>query len=103
SRFWSRYMPTLRPPVRGSLVKTDGSVMNGPPSPGQQVWIGSLSRSGGSTTSSWHAPEETVRGRESASDLSLPSARSLSPTPCGGFISRAQGTLSYHLAGRRAA
>ena len=57
--------------------------MKGPPSPGQQVAIGSRSRSGGSSTTSWQGPLETVRGRESASDLSLPSARSLSPMPCG--------------------
>ncbi len=44
SIFCSRYMPTLRPPVRGSFVITAGSVMNGAASPGQQVWIGSRSR-----------------------------------------------------------
>ena len=94
SNFCSRYMPTLRPPVRGSFVKTEGSVMKGPPSPGQQVAIGSRSRSGCSSTTSWHGPSETVLARESASDLSLPSARSLSPMPCGGCSSSTEATLS---------
>ena len=94
SRFCRRYMPTLRPPVCGSFVKTEGSVMNGPPSPGQQVAIGRRSRSGWSSTSSWQGPLETVCARESASDLSLPRARSLSPTPCGGCISSTEETLS---------
>ena len=94
SYFCNRYMPTLRPPVRGSLVKTEGSVMNGPPSPGQQVAIGRRSRSGWSSTTSWQGPLETILGRESASDLSLPRARSLSPIPCGGCISSTEETFS---------
>ena len=94
SYFCSRYMPTLRPPVRGSLVKTEGSVMKGPPSPGQQVGIGRRSRSGRSSTTSWHGPLETVFGRESASDLSLPRARSLSPMPWGGCSSSTEATFS---------
>ena len=53
-----RYIPTLRPPVRGSRVITAGSVMNGPASPGQQVCTGSRPRSTSSprSTISWHAP-----------------------------------------------
>ena len=94
SYFCSRYMPTLRPPVRGSFVKTDGSVMKGPPSPGQQVGMGRRSRSGCSSTISWHGPFETVLARESASDLSLPSARILSPMPCGGWSSSTEATFS---------
>ena len=94
SNFWIRYMPTLRTPVRGSLVITAGSVMNGPPSSGQQVMIGSASRSGGSSTISWQGPLRTVFGRESASDFSLPSARSLSAMPSGGVISSTLWTRS---------
>ena len=46
SIFCIRYMPTLRVPVRGSRVITAGRVMKGAGSPGQQCWIGRLSRSG---------------------------------------------------------
>src|SRR6185369_10623968 len=42
-----RYMPTLRSPVSGSLVTTQGSVMKRPPSSGQHFWIGRLSSVGG--------------------------------------------------------
>jgi hypothetical protein len=49
--------------------------------------IGSASRSGGSSTTSWQGPLRTVFGRESASDLSLPRARIFSPMPSGGVIS----------------
>src|SRR4030095_10877127 len=35
-----RYMPTLRSPVSGSLVTTQGRVMKRPPSIGQHFWIG---------------------------------------------------------------
>ena len=41
-----RYMPTFCLPLCGSLVKTSGSVTNGPPSSGQVVSTGSRVRSG---------------------------------------------------------
>ena len=41
STFWIRYMPQLRDPLRGSWLNTSGNVMNGPPSSGQHVRIGS--------------------------------------------------------------
>src|SRR5476649_308385 len=41
-----RYMPTLRSPVSGSRVTTQGSVMNRPPSSGQHLRMGRLSRFG---------------------------------------------------------
>ena len=75
--FCSRYMPTLRPPVFGSRVITDGRVMNGPPSSGQQVMIGSESSDGWSSTISWQGALLTVFGRASANDLSLPSVAEL--------------------------
>ena len=87
-------MPTLRIPVRGSFVITAGNVMNGPPSFGQQVMTGMPSRLGGSSTISWHTPLRTERGRESASDFSLPSARILSSIPSGGVISSTLCTFS---------
>ncbi len=48
---WRRYMPAFWRPCR-SLVTTIGSVMKGPPSPGQVVSTGRRVRSGGSTTTS---------------------------------------------------
>ena len=45
--------------------------MNGPPSDGQQVMIGSRSRSGCSSTISWQAPFETVFGRRVGEALEL--------------------------------
>ena len=68
--------------------------MNGPPSDGQQVMIGSRSRSGRSSTISWQAPFETVFGEASARLLSLPSARSLSAIPCGGCSSSTSASLA---------
>ena len=55
--------------------------MNGPPSDGQQVMIGSRSRSGGSSTTSWHGPRETVFGDESARRLELPEGAELVGDP----------------------
>src|SRR6187399_2906324 len=42
-----RYMPTLRSPVSGSLVTTQGRVMKRPPSSGQHLRMGRLRRVGG--------------------------------------------------------
>jgi hypothetical protein len=83
-------MPTLRVPVRGSFVITAGSVMNGAASCGQHFWIGKRSSEASSpvSTTSWHAPRLTVRGRESAIDLSFCKPRTFSTSPCGGCISR---------------
>ena len=58
--------------VRGSFVNTDGSVMYGPPSPGQQVGIGRRSRSGRSSTISWQGPLRTVFGARVGERLELP-------------------------------
>jgi len=84
-----RYIPTLRVPSRGSCVITAGSVMNGPASSGQHVWIGSASSVASSPvrTTSWHAPRRTVRGRESAIDFSFCRPRTFATRPCGGCIS----------------
>src|SRR5881396_2174135 len=46
-----RYIPTLRSPVSGSLVTTQGSVMKRPPSSGQHFWMGRLRRVGSATVS----------------------------------------------------
>src|SRR6478752_10124907 len=90
-----RYMPTLRPPERGSWVITAGSVMNGAGSPGQQRWIGRTPRSTSSPrrTISWQTPLPTVFGRESATDLSFRSPRTFSSSPSGGCISSTSATL----------
>ena len=68
---------------------TAGSVMNGAGSSGQQRMIGRRSRSTSSPvrTISWQAAFETVFGAESAIDLSVPSFRTLSTSPCGGVSS----------------
>src|SRR5207248_914838 len=42
-----RYIPTLRSPVSGSFVTTQGRVMKRPPSRGQHFWIGRSKRVGG--------------------------------------------------------
>ena len=96
SIFCIRYMPTLRTPVARSLVITAGSVMNGAGSSGQQRWIGSTSRFTSSpvSTISWQAALATSFGIESAIDLSLPSERTLSTSPCGGCSSRISPSLS---------
>ena len=90
-----RYMPTLRVPLRGSCVITAGSVMNGAGSPGQQRCTGSNERSmsSPSSTISCTGPRRTVCGRESATDLSFCSPRTLSISPDGGCISRMSPTL----------
>src|SRR6476619_3117172 len=54
--------------------------------------IGSESSDGGSSTTSWHGPEPTTFGRESAIDFSFPSARILPMKPSGGVISRTSET-----------
>src|SRR5439155_21377483 len=41
-----RYMPTLRSPVSGSWVTTQGRVMKRPPSRGQHFWMGKSSNVG---------------------------------------------------------
>ena len=63
--------------------------MKGAGSSGQQRWMGSRPRSTSSpvSTTSWHGAFETSFGIESAIDLSLPSERTLSTSPCGGCIS----------------
>ena len=81
-------MPTLRPPVTGSRVITDGSVMYGPPSSGQHCMIGSRSRSGSVITTSWQAPEPTIFGFESFSvRRPVAAASSTAERPFGGCSS----------------
>ena len=87
STFWMRYMPQLRAPVTGSWLKTSGSVTKGPPSSGQQVRIGSRSRSGSSSQTSWQGPSLTIFDENEASSRSLPSAFILATTPWGGWRS----------------
>ncbi len=91
-----RYMPTLRDPVFGSFVITAGSVMNGPASPGQQVWTGRRERSTSSpvSTTSCEAPRRTTFGRESAIDFSVFRPRTFSASPCGGCSSRMSSSLA---------
>ena len=67
-------MPTLRAPVTGSLVKTPGSVMYRPPSPGQHVRMGSVASDGRSvSTISWQGACATRRGAAFATSKSVAS------------------------------
>jgi len=74
----------LRVPLSGSRVITMGSVMYGPPSPGQVVMMGSLPRSGLVSTTSWQGADDTVRGMAVATRPSFGSMRILSSKPAGG-------------------
>ena len=78
-------MPTLTRPLRGSLVMTSGSVMNGPASSGHVVSTGSLVRSGLRMTTSCTLPSRTIFGIALASGASRERAASF-PTsdPPGG-------------------
>ena len=82
----TRYIPTFRTFVCGSLLMTIGSVMYGPPSSGQQVMIGSFPRSISSPrqTTSWHAgvPPFT-RGGNFAISSSRGSSANLPSSPSG--------------------
>ena len=84
STFWMRYMPQLRAWVTGSRLNTSGRVTNGPPSSGQHVRIGSRSRSGSSSHTSWQGPSFTILDENDASSRSLPRAFILATTPWGG-------------------
>ena len=79
-----RYMPTFRFPVTGCRLKTSGRQMNGPPSSGQQVWIGRKSRLGFSRRiTSLHGPLLTDFGAAVATRANFGTARSLSPRDFG--------------------
>ena len=85
----TRYMPTLRMPVFGSLVITCGRVMYGPPSPGQDVMIGSrvTSTSEPCTTTSWQAGvPRTIRGGNFATSAIVGNMAIFSRHPSGTFI-----------------
>ena len=75
-------------PVLGSAVTTNGSVMNGPPSSGQVVGIGSFVTSGSAMRTCWHAPLLTFLGAIDipckASGIPVHGARSI--PPISGFI-----------------
>ena len=77
-------MPTLGRFVRGSLVITSGSVMNGPPSSGHVVRIGSLVRSGVFMTTSCTLPSRTVLGIALASGARRISAAAFSTSDAPG-------------------
>ena len=70
-------MPTLRRPLRGSLVMTSGSVMKGPASSGHVVRTGSLVRSGWRTIASCTLASRTVFGTALASGAKRKRAASL--------------------------
>src|SRR5262245_37485108 len=73
----------FRVPVSGSLVKTSGNVMNGPPSPGQHVRIGRSSSVPSRFTTSWHGASFTVFGIRSASRPTTGRSFRASITPFG--------------------
>src|SRR2546428_2501029 len=95
SNTWSRYIPTLRWPVRGSRVKTHGSVMYRPPSLAQQRSTGGLASDGPSvSTTSWPGASVTRRGPAFTRSKSVPSFRSRSANVPGSFTSRSLPTRS---------
>src|SRR4029450_4264187 len=73
----------FRVPVSGSLVKTSGNVMNGPPSPGQHVRIGRSSSVPSRFTTSWHGASFTVFGIKSANRPTTGRSFKASMTPFG--------------------
>src|SRR4029450_11717401 len=73
----------FRVPVSGSLVKTRGNVINGPPSPGQHVRIGRSSSVPSRFTTSWHAASFTVFGIKSANRPTTGRSFKASITPFG--------------------
>ena len=81
SSFWILYIPQFRAPVTGSWLNTSGRVMKGPPSSGQHVRIGSRSRSGSVSHTSWQGPSRTVLAENEASSRSFPSALTFSTSP----------------------
>ena len=84
--FCTRYIPTLRMPRAGSLETTIVRVTYGPPSSGQQVRIGSLSRFTSSPrhTTSWQLGFPPLRrGGNLATSISRGSIESLPSSPSG--------------------
>ncbi len=73
----------FRMPVSGSLVKTSGSVMKGPPSSGHVLRIGSWSSPPSTSTTSWHGASLTVLGIKSANRLASGSIFKASMNPLG--------------------
>ena len=85
-----RYIPTLRMPRFGSRVITMGNVMYAPPSSGQHLINGSLSRSTSSPrqTISWQgARPRRIRGGNLPTSSSRGSIDSLPINPSGTFSS----------------
>src|SRR5207247_692030 len=85
---WTRYMPTLRTPVRGSRVITPASVMYGPPSSGQHTGTGNCDRSTSSarSTTSWQGGfPPIVLGGNLATSASCGSIASLPSRLSGTF------------------
>ena len=85
-RTCTRYIPTLRMPRTGSREITIGSVMYGPPSPGQQVRIGKRRRSTSSprvTISCDGAPGPRTRGGNLATSSNRGRSASLATSPSG--------------------
>src|ERR1039458_10547712 len=83
-----RYMPTLRFPVVGSRVITQGSVMKRPPSFGQHLRMGKSSNEKLSRLiTSLHGPVATVLGKNLPISASIGSIFTLSRKPCGDFTS----------------
>ena len=82
----TRYIPTFRMPRFGSFVMTIGSVMYAPPSSGQQVMMGSASRSTSSPRqiTCWQGGVPlTIRGGNFATSIRRGSIDSLPMIPSG--------------------
>src|SRR5271166_3161006 len=83
-----RYVPTLRLPVLGFFVITDGSVINRPPSIGQHCRMGkSSSEKSPCLITSLHGPVETSLGKNLPISASMGNILSLSSHPCGDLTS----------------
>ena len=87
SKTCKRYMPMFRLPLAGSWVNTNGMVMYGPPSSGQQVGMGRPSSVGAAvSTMSCTGPARTVRGPMRPMCTISPRVRSLPQMPAGGGL-----------------
>src|SRR5207253_2656341 len=83
-------MPRLKPSSRavpGPFVTTNGQVISGAGSSGQQVWIGSNDRSISAprNTISWHGAPATLRGRIAMTVFNSGSISNASRQPPGGL------------------
>ena len=85
-----RYIPTLRLPVSGLRVNTNGKVMNRPPSCGQHFKIGKSNKltSAPVRTTSLQSPSFTLFGKNDPNSANFGNILILSNKPCGDSMAR---------------